>query len=68
MGAYETIINKGNPAVEFDDGAKTIQLLHTIYRSAEIGDWVKVSDGLESDNFGQPNEEISSIYRTKKPA
>ena len=67
MGAYETIINNGNPAVEFEDAAKTIQLLHTIYHSAEISDWVKVSDGLESDRFGQPNEEISSIYRTKKP-
>ena len=67
MGAYETIINNGNPAVEFEDAAKTIQLLHTIYHSAEIGDWVKVSDGVESNRFGETNEEISSIYRTKKP-
>ena len=36
IGVYESIVNNGKPAVEFEDGIKTIQLLHSIYRSAGI--------------------------------
>jgi len=67
LGAYETIINNGKPAVEYDDAIKTVRLLHTIYCSAEISDWVNVSDELESNIFGKPNEKISALYRTEKP-
>ena len=67
LGVYEAIINNGKPAIEFDDGLRTIQLVHAIYRSAELGDWVKVSDGLESKRLGQTNEKVNLIYRTRKP-
>ena len=67
IGAYEAIINNGKPAIEFDDAIRTVRLLHTIYRSTEIGDWVNVSDELESNVFGKPNEKISALYRTDKP-
>ena len=65
-GAYDSIVNNGAPAVEYEDAIKTIQLLHSIYKSAEIGDWVNLDDKLESKYFGQPNEKISDLYRTKK--
>ena len=44
---------------------RTIQLLHAIYRSAEVGHWVNVADKLESKLLGKSNENISSLYRTK---
>jgi predicted dehydrogenase len=65
IGAYETLFSNGNPAVTFEDAMKTIQLLHAIYRSAETGKWVDIADNLESKYLGQPNEEISSLYRTE---
>ena len=49
----------------FEDAMKTIQLLHAIYHSAETGKWVDIADNLESKYLGQPNEEISSLYRTE---
>ena len=66
VGAHEVIMNNGEPAVAYDDAMSTIQLLHAIYRSAEIGDWIMVADELESERLGQPNEGISNLYRTIK--
>ena len=67
LGVYDTIINGGKPAVEFEDAMMTIQLLHAIYLSAETGNWVDVSKGRESSKLGRPNDEISSLYRTNNP-
>ena len=66
-GVYEAIVNNGKPAIEFDDAMGTIQLLHAIYRSAELGEWVNISDKLESARLGQPDEDISLLYRSEKP-
>ena len=65
IGVYDAIVNKENPAVDFDDAMNTIKLLHSIYRSAELGEWVRLSDEMESKKLGTPNEKISSLYRTK---
>ena len=67
LGAYESIINNGKPAVEFEDAIKTIELLHTIYVSAETGKWVNNSERNESEEFGKDNDEISKLYRTPLP-
>ena len=67
VGVFEAINNNEKPAVEYDDAMNTIKLLHSIYRSAEIGDWIQVADELTSNYFGRPNEEISKLYRTKNP-
>ena len=66
IGAYEAIVKNNRPAVEFEDAYKTIQLLHSLYHSAEIGGWVNVSDELESKYLGKVNEDISCLYRTEK--
>lgn len=64
--AYDTIVNGGTPAVTLEDGMKTIRLLHSVYRSDEVGNWVNVLEGKESARLGQPNEEIARLYRTQK--
>ena len=56
--------NNAEPPVSFEDGMQTLNLLHGIYRSAEDGEWVVLSGGLESQFLGEPNEQISNLYRT----
>ncbi len=56
--------NDAEPPVSFEDGMQTLNLLHGIYRSAEDGEWVELSEGLESQFLGEPNEQISNLYRT----
>lgn len=65
-GVYDSIVNDGKPVIEYEDAMKTIQLLHAIYRSNELGQWVNVAEGLESTLLGQSNEVISNLYRTEQ--
>lgn len=65
--AYDTIVNGGTPAVTYEDAMKTIGLLHSVYRSDEVCNWVNVAEGKESARLGQPNEEVAKLYRTEKP-
>lgn len=61
---------------EFQDGAsypvdqndclQTLKLLHAFYRSDEAGNWVNVDSDDESVRLGQPDDEISNLYRTPK--
>jgi len=53
--------------IPFEDALKTIVLLHGLYRSDEVGDWIDVSEENASERLGRVNEEISEIYRTPAP-
>ena len=59
--------NNELPPVSFEDGMRTLTLLHCIYRSAELGNWVDLSEANQSARLGQPDDEISNLYRTQTP-
>lgn len=63
-GVSQSLRGSGNPALTFEDGMKTIQLLHAIYASAEQNTWVNVSDNLSSSKLGVADEDLASLYRT----
>ncbi len=68
-GVYQKLRGLGKPALSFEDGMKTIELLHAIYRSAEEETWVDIKDGLSSKKLGIENDELAKLYRThKEPA
>jgi predicted dehydrogenase len=68
---YREIANvlqrSGEPPVSFDDGMKSLVLLHAIYRSSEDGTWIDVDEKNQSILLGQPNEAISDLYRVQVP-
>jgi predicted dehydrogenase len=66
-GVYETIVEGGQPAVDFEDAMKTVRLLHAVYSSAERGHWVEVGERLESARLGRMDETLASLYRTLDP-
>jgi UDP-N-acetyl-2-amino-2-deoxyglucuronate dehydrogenase len=65
-GVYNSIINDGKPAVEYDDAMGSIRLLHSLYSSDERKNWVNINDNIESKRLGSPNEAVANLYRTKK--
>jgi predicted dehydrogenase len=62
QGVTDCLLNNKPPAIEFNDGLKTIQLLHAIYASDECDGWVTV-DGAKSIRLGSPNDTIAKLYR-----
>ena len=50
--------------ISYNDAFETLKLLHAFYRSDEIGDWVLVSENIESSRLGQADENISALYRS----
>ena len=66
-GVRNSLLKNEKPAVDFEDAMKTLKLLHSLYVSDEIKDWVLVEKGQESSRLGQPNEELAKIYRSSKP-
>ena len=46
----------------------TLKLLHSFYRSDEIGDWVGVFDNGASSRLGRRNDALAAMYRTERPA
>jgi len=51
-GVVNTLLEKRNPVIDFDDGMRTIQLLHALYRSDEINGWVNVKTAI-SERLGR---------------
>ena len=54
----------GTYPVAREDCLRTLKLLHAFYRSNETGGWADVDSDQASSHLGQPNEEISKLYRT----
>ena len=62
------VLGRGADApVSYDDGMKTLELLHGVYRSAEIGGTVEICEANQSDHLGRPDDAISDLYRTPAP-
>ncbi len=63
-GVYRKLTSNGRPAVEFEDGMRTLRLLHAIYVSNERGTWVNVGDACESSRLGLADETLAAQYKT----
>ncbi len=62
-------LQNGKPApIEYDDAFNTVKLLHAIYRSDEIKNWVDLASEQESTRLGRPDEALYNLYRTPPPA
>ena len=48
--------------ISFDDGSRAIRLLNALYRSAEDGKPVDLSDNLGSAKFGRHDEKLFNLY------
>ncbi|MBF0618889.1 MAG: Gfo/Idh/MocA family oxidoreductase [Candidatus Omnitrophica bacterium] len=63
---YEKIVaalRDGKPSpVAFEDGIKTIKLLHALYCSNEQRRWVRLDEEVESARLGERNEKLLSEY------
>jgi len=66
QGVHDAIAGVGAPALTFEDGMKTIALLHAIYASAEKNDWVNLADHISSSKLGVANDNLAKLYRTSK--
>lgn len=65
QGVVDCLLNKGTPAIDFEDGMKSIQLLHALYRSDEENGWVNLSDACDSARLGREDESLLNLYRPK---
>ncbi|WP_193186441.1 Gfo/Idh/MocA family protein [Nisaea sediminum] len=63
-GIADAVLGKGAPPTSLEDGLKTISLLHAIYRSDEVGDWVDLADNPTSERLGRPDDSLANLYRT----
>jgi UDP-N-acetyl-2-amino-2-deoxyglucuronate dehydrogenase len=48
--------------ISFDDGSRAIRLLNALYRSAEDGKPVNLSDNLGSARFGRHDDKLFNLY------
>jgi UDP-N-acetyl-2-amino-2-deoxyglucuronate dehydrogenase len=69
---YEDVVatlRDGAPyPVNRQDCLLSLRLLHAFYRSDEAGDWVTVESPEQSTRLGRPDDALSGLYRTPKPA
>ena len=63
----DVLNNRKKPPVSFEDAMRTLTLLHGIYRSAELGTWVDLSESNQSVRLGRPDDDISALYHTPVP-
>lgn len=52
QGVVDALLRQKPSAIDFDDGLKTIKLLHALYRSDELDGWVNVNDAGDSKRLG----------------
>ncbi len=69
---YEDVVAALRDGVAYpvnrQDCLSSLRLLHAFYRSDEAGDWVTVESPEQSSRLGRPDDTISGLYRTPKPA
>jgi len=58
------LFNKIPYPVSKSDCLNTLSLLHSFYKSDELGEWVKVENNICSNRLGKDNESISKLYRS----
>lgn len=61
QGIVQHLREQKPAAITFDDGITTIQLLHALYRSDEVGGWVNVNDNIESARLGIAQHEKANL-------
>lgn len=65
-GVTESLLgHKSQRVIAFDDALATIRLLHALYHSDEVKNWVNLSGDCVSVRLGRPDEQIASLYRTQ---
>lgn len=57
----DLIDGKPHP-ISFEEGSRAIRLLNALYRSAEDGVVVRLTDGLGSRRLGQPDPALTKLY------
>lgn len=62
---YSSLKNNKPYLISRDDCFKSIQLLHSFYRSDEKKNWQLVDESGQSSRLGIGNEKISNLYRCK---
>lgn len=67
QGVVNTILHDKAPLIDYQDGMRTIQLLHALYKSHEQGGWVNVQDAGDAKQLGRHNETLLKLYRTLLP-
>jgi predicted dehydrogenase len=60
----DSLTLKTPPLISLDDGLKTIQLLHAIYKSDEQNGWVNVNELTDSARLGRMDDKLAGLYRT----
>ncbi len=65
-GVSQTLLGVGKPALTFEDGMKTIHLLHAIYASAEQEKWINLSDNISSAKLGVEDKQLSCLYQVSR--
>ncbi|MES2218876.1 MAG: Gfo/Idh/MocA family oxidoreductase [Pseudomonadota bacterium] len=63
QSVVDTLLLNQPPLIEFDDGLKTLKLLHALYKSDERNGWVEVDEAGDSARLGVPDEALSELYR-----
>jgi len=64
QGVINSLKNRLEPVIEFDDGLESIRLLHALYRSDEENGWVDVQSAGDSARLGKEDESLLDLYRT----
>lgn len=57
-----TLLDKQAPLISYQDGLETLKLLHAIYRSDELDDWVTVNAEQESVRLGKKDANLLNGY------
>jgi len=63
----DVLNNRKKPPVSFEDAMRTLTLLHGIYRSAELGTWIDLSENNQSVRLGRPDKDLSALYLAPEP-
>jgi UDP-N-acetyl-2-amino-2-deoxyglucuronate dehydrogenase len=63
-GVVDCLLHGAAPAIQFEDGLASMQLLHALYRSDEIGGWVNVKTAGDSQRLGKQDDQLLALYRT----
>jgi UDP-N-acetyl-2-amino-2-deoxyglucuronate dehydrogenase len=64
QSVVDTLLLDKAPLIEFDDGVKTLKLLHAIYKSDEQNGWIDVDSAGDSARLGRADEALYKLYRT----
>ena len=65
-GVFSKLSSHGKEALTFEDGLKSINFLHAIYKSDEESQWLILADCLDSSRLGKKDNDLLEIYKSKQ--